>query len=199
MKQAYIFVGRSGCGKGTQAELLIDYLKNNSQNEVFYLQTGEEFRKFMKEEGYSNDLAREVGSQGKLQPMFLTVMLWAKALIEKLKGGEILVFDGTPRKKDEADILESVFDFYGYKNPKVIYVNVSRQWAEERLLSRGRSDDKLEKIKTRQDWFDTDVMAVLDYYQNNKDYVFLEINGEQTIEEVHQEILSKLKISNYKL
>lgn len=192
-KQAYIFIGRSGCGKGTQAELFMEFLKKNSQKDIFYLQTGDEFRKFIKQEGYSNALANEISPQGKLQPMFLTVMLWAKALVENLKGDEHVVFDGTPRKKDEADVLESVFDFYDYKKPTVFYINVPREWATEKLLARGRGDDELEKINRRQDWFDIEVSLTLDFYKNSDKHNFVEVNGNQSIEEVHKELINKMK------
>ena len=56
----------------------------------------------------------------------------------------------------------------------------------------GREDDVIDKINRRQDWFDTDVMPVLEFYKNHKDYEFLDINGDQTIEEVHSEIMSNL-------
>jgi len=191
-KQAYIIIGRSGCGKGTQAELLINNLKNDLNRKVFDLQTGDKFRTFVKGEGYTNKLAKEIGDRGELQPMFLVLSLWASALIENLEGDEDLVLDGMPRKKDQADVLHSVFDFYGYGKPKVVYINVSREWAEEKLLARGRGDDEAEKIKRRQDWFDTDVIPVLDFYKNHADYEFLDINGDQSIEDVHQEIMNKL-------
>ncbi|MCK4918227.1 MAG: nucleoside monophosphate kinase [Candidatus Pacebacteria bacterium] len=192
MKQAYIIIGRSGCGKGTQAELLINYLKNDLNRKVFDLQTGDKFRDFIKGEGYTNKLAKEIGDRGGLQPMFLVLSLWATALIENLKGDEDLILDGMPRKKDQADVLHSVFDFYSYDKPKVIYINVSREWAEEKLLARGRGDDEAEKIKNRQDWFDTDVIPVLGFYENHEDYEFLDINGDQSIEDVHNEIMNKI-------
>ncbi len=48
------------------------------------------------------------------------------------------------------------------------------------------------KIKKRLDWFDTDVQPVIDWFKSNDFYNFLDINGEQTIEEVHQEIMEKI-------
>lgn len=191
-KQAYIFIGRSGCGKGTQVELLINYLKNDLGRSVFDLQTGDKFREFVKGESYSSKLAKEINDKGELQPMFLVLALWSSALIENLKGDEDVVFDGMPRKKDQADVLDSVFGFYGYGKAKVVYINVSREWATERLLARGRGDDEAKKIETRQNWFDTDVVPVLEFYKNHSNYEFLDINGEQTIENVHKEIMGKL-------
>ncbi|MCK5021695.1 MAG: nucleoside monophosphate kinase [Candidatus Pacebacteria bacterium] len=195
-KQAYIFIGRSGCGKGTQVDLLMDFLRKDPNKKILEVETGSQFREFINGEDYSNKIAKEIGSQGKLQPMFLTVWIWAASLVENLKGGEDLIFDGTPRKKDEADVLDSVFGFYDYEKPKIIYINVSREWATERLLARkekeGRKDDEIEKINIRQDWFDTDVMETIDWYKANSNYKFLDIKGEQSIEDVHQEIMNKL-------
>ena len=191
MKQAYLFIGRSGCGKGTQVDLLIEQLKKQGRN-IFSLETGSKFREFIKGSSYSNKLAKEINDKGELQPMFLALSLWSVDFIENLKGDEDLVLDGMPRKKDQADVLHSVFEFYDYKKPKVIYINVDREWAEEKLLARGRKDDEIENIKRKMNWFDIDVLPVLDFYKNHGGYEFLEINGEQTIEEVHQEIVEKI-------
>ena len=49
--QTFVFIGRSGCGKGTQAKLLQDVLKEkNPDQEIFYIETGANFRKFLGEE-----------------------------------------------------------------------------------------------------------------------------------------------------
>ena len=81
--------------------------------------------------------------------------------------------------------------FYNRK-PKVVYIDVSREWAENRLSSRRREDDLELMVKSRLDWFDTDVIPVIDYFKSNTDVDFLNINGEQSIEEVSNELISKL-------
>jgi adenylate kinase family enzyme len=83
-------------------------------------------------------------------------------------------------------------DFYQREEPRVIYINVSRKWSEEKLLSRGRSDDRtLTKINKRLDWFDSDVVPAIEFFRNNPRYKFLEIDGEQPIKKVHQDIIKK--------
>jgi adenylate kinase family enzyme len=60
-------------------------------------------------------------------------------------------------------------------------------------MGRGRVDDKNEEqVNGRLAWFDRDVLPVIEYFRENDRYTLLEINGEQTIEEVHREILEKL-------
>ena len=45
-KKFFILIGRSGSGKGTQAELLKTYLNNQGVQDIKYLTTGKSFRSF---------------------------------------------------------------------------------------------------------------------------------------------------------
>ncbi|MBI4118116.1 MAG: nucleoside monophosphate kinase [Parcubacteria group bacterium] len=194
MKNAYIFIGRSGCGKGTQAELLKTYLeKKDPQQKVIWFGTGERFRNFLKEPGYTQDIARDYVEKGKLSPEFLAIHIWSHFFIEEIKGDENIIFDGTPRKLNEARVLDDALGFYNTK-VCVIFMNVSRDWARERLLGRGRQDDTEEYIKSRLDWFETDVAETIAFYKN-LNHTFLEINGEQPIPKVHQDIIEKVSLS----
>ena len=47
--QTVIFIGRSGCGKGTQIEQFKNFLKNNDEREVFHLEAGDRFRNLINE------------------------------------------------------------------------------------------------------------------------------------------------------
>lgn len=189
----FIFIGRSGCGKGTQADLLQARLKEKyPQNEIFYLETGERFRNFIKEDSYSSELSRKIYESGNRQPSFLAIWMWAHILIESFKGTEHLIIDGSPRAYAEALAMNTALKFYG-RTAYVIHINVSRTWAQERLLERGRTDDvDTEKVKKRLDWFETDVMPAIEYFKDCPDYIFLDINGEQTIEAVHAELMQKV-------
>src|SRR6185369_8914356 len=81
--QTFIFIGRSGCGKGTQAELLQKSLQEKEPNaQIFYLETGANFREFIKGEKYSNTLARKIMEEGGRQPDFLAVWMWSHVLLE---------------------------------------------------------------------------------------------------------------------
>ncbi len=191
MKQAYIFIGRSGCGKGTQANLLKDFLTKEGKT-FFNLETGNKFREFVKKDSYSSQLSKKIGEIGGLQPEFLAVLMWASSMVDQVKGDEDFILDGAPRKIAEAKTLDSALRFYEFEKPIIVFVNVSRKWSEDRLLGRGRADDDTEEIKKRLDWFDTDVQPVIDWFKSNDFYNFLDINGEQTIEEVHQEIMEKI-------
>lgn len=196
--QAFIFIGRSGCGKGTQAALLTDYLKQqgvvNDQHPLFYLESGDKFRQFIKGSSHSSRLSKVLMDSGARQPDFLAVWNWGHILVENLMGDEHILFDGTPRSLLEAQALETALAFYGYTKKTVVYLDVSNDWATKRLMERGRgADDKSTKdIATRLAWFESDVMPAVDYYRQNSSYKFIELKGEQSIEAIHNNLITAL-------
>jgi adenylate kinase family enzyme len=162
--------------------------------DVYYLESGAKFRDFVSQSGYTAELSNAVMKKGELQPAFLAIHIWSHLMIEHMDAKRHIMIDGTPRKLDEAKILDGAFKFYGRVKPKIVYVNVSDAWSIARLEGRGRADDKsLDEVKKRLSWFNTDVIPAIDFYKTNPDYDFLDINGEQTIEQVQAEILAKLK------
>lgn len=194
--QTIIFIGRSGAGKGMQSGMLQKFLGEHApENPILYIETGDHFRRHIKDSGYTWDLARKVNETGDRQPDFLAVWIWAHLFIEKIRGGEHIVFDGMPRALAEANILDTALAFYRRKNPTVIFLNVSQGWAEERLRGRGRADDlNPEVVARRLAFFTKDVMPVVEHYRNNPEYKFFEINGEQTPDEVFADVKKGLSI-----
>ncbi|MEK7552945.1 MAG: nucleoside monophosphate kinase [Patescibacteria group bacterium] len=188
--QAYIFVGRSGAGKGTQAELLINHLKrSNPDRPVVGMETGRYFRELIKQPTYSGQLAKAVSDSGDLPSSFIPIHLWSNFLLNNLKGGEHLIFDGTPRSLIEAEALDTALNFYRYPKPLVILLDVSVERAKERLLSRQRHDDSEQGIAKRLAWYESDVVPAIKYYENRPNYRLVRIDGNQTVETIHDEIV----------
>jgi len=189
----FIFMGQSGSGKGEQNRLLQKVLKEkNPEREIYNLETGNNFRKLVSGDSYSSKLAKAVADKGKLQPAFLAVCFWADNLLNNIKGDEHWILDGICRRLEEATVFTTAVEFYDRK-PIVIYVKVSRKWATDRLLGRGRADDTdMAQLNGRLDWFEEFTMPAIEYLKTNDRYTVLEINGEQTIEQVHEEIMQKL-------
>lgn len=192
MLQTVIFIGRSGCGKGTQAALLKDFVhaRDTYKRQILYVETGERFRQFIRGDSYSSKLSNSIYAEDRRQPNFLGAYMWSSMLIEELGEEMHIFFDGVGRSKPEAELLTTALEFYKREKPTVVYIDVSRKWSEEKLLKRGRSDDaNLAKIDMRLDWFDKDVLPAVEYFKTNPFYTFLNINGEQTVDEVHRDIL----------
>lgn len=193
--QTYIFYGSSGSGKGTQASLLKEYLeKRDIENKTLYIETGLHLREFIKRNNYSSKLTKNLLENGKLLPEFLPIWIWTNFFVENFKTGkEHLILDGLARRMDEAPVLDKALKFYSRENPEVIILNVSREWSIERLLERGRHDDNKEHIERRIDWYDANVVPTIKFFRNNSDYIIHDIDGEQTIEKVHLDIIQKLQ------
>lgn len=192
-KQFYILLGRSGSGKGTQAELLKKHLEEKGVSSVVHITTGGNFREFIAGDSYTSALARNVNQQGGLQPEFLAVWNWSSIFIKLLQGNETVILDGAPRKAFEVSMLDSAIRFYGYRKPVVIYLDVPENDSMERLKKRGREDDvNEESMRAKMTWFETDVLQALDVYNKDPRYEVLHINGGKSIEEVFGEILEKL-------
>lgn len=190
--QTLIFIGRSGCGKGTQVELLKNLLKEKDPTtEILYLETGDRFRELITENTLTGRKANAISKKGDLQPIFIAVNFWSDFLMKNLRDDQHLFLDGICRRLPETDVFTDAMRFYNRK-PIVIYINVSRKWSKERLLDRGRADDDEKGIEKRLDWFDKEVYPSIEYFGKNDHYILLDINGEQTIEEVHKEIVQKL-------
>ncbi len=192
--KTFIFIGRSGCGKGTQAKLLDEYIKKNDSDlhSIFHLETGAKFREFINGDTFTQKKSKDYYDKDLLQPAFLSIHLWSHILIEQIKGDEHLFIDGTPRTIAEYEALKSALKFYERQDPIVIYINVGKDWSRDRLMGRGRMDDDMESVERRLSWYEDTVVPVVEKLKNNTDYKFLEINGEQTVEAVHAEIVSKI-------
>ena len=193
MSHAIIFIGRSGCGKGTQADLLLDEMKKSASKSILYIETGNKFREFIKKNTYTSQLAQNINQVGGRQPDFLACAMWSEALIENLVGFEHIVIDGSPRSLLEAHTLETALDFYGFTEKIIVHVDVSKEWSEKHLKARGRTDDSSpEKIASRLEWFETDVVPAIRYFKDNPKFSYIELHGEQTIEMVHGELMEKM-------
>ena len=191
----FIFIGKSGCGKGTQAKLLTDYVKAipNGEKELLYIETGHRFRDFVQGTSYSSRLSREIMDKGNRQPDFLAAYMWSRVVTENFTGSESVILDGTPRSLNEARMLDTAMEFYKRENIHVINIDVSGEWAIKRLSERGRKDDmSVEEINKRLGWYDKDVQPAVDYYEQSPRYVFHKINGERSIEEIHQDIINRI-------
>ncbi|MBX4181356.1 nucleoside monophosphate kinase [Candidatus Parcubacteria bacterium] len=193
MLNTIIFIGRSGCGKGTQAALLKNLISRFDEEgrQILYIESGEHFRRFIRGENHSSLISKQIYAKDERQPDFLACWLWGSVLINELSDNMHLMFDGSPRSINEAKLMTSALNFYKREKPTVIHINVSRKWSETHLLARGRSDDvNLAKIDKRLDWFEQDVVPAIEYFKDNPYYRFFEVNGEQSIEAVHAEIIA---------
>ena len=211
-----ILLGKSGSGKGTQAELLQEKFN------LDYIGSGDLLRRRVKRTDFTGKNLGKVLNSGKLAPTAVILKLWLDKA-EQLKNKKNLkgfIMDGNPRKILEAYLLDEAFDWYEW-NPKIFLIDISNKEAIWRLTKRRvckkcknilpfveefrkmkrcpecggqlttRSDDKIKSVKNRLAWFKKDVQPIINYYRKSSRLV--KINGEQSINDVFKDILKAIK------
>lgn len=206
-----ILLGRSGCGKGTQGQLLV------KEFHLEYIGTGDLLRTYA---GRDNTLAhrlKETLTEGKLVPSWMAFFIWMERL-SHLDADRGALFDGSPRKLWEAETLDEALRWFGRTNVKVLLVDVPREVARERISHRRvcaqcgkgayvegeqrrcqycggeiarRLEDTPAAIEMRLNWFDEEVSQSVEHYRTLGKLIV--VDGTKTPEEVHMEIMAKLK------
>ncbi|OGZ19908.1 MAG: hypothetical protein A3F95_00870 [Candidatus Nealsonbacteria bacterium RIFCSPLOWO2_12_FULL_39_31] len=212
-----ILLGKSGSGKGTQAELLGDKFG------LEYIGSGDLLRVRSKKEDFIGKRIADILAKGELIPTPAILKLWLDR-VEEIKnkdGFKGVVMDGNPRKILEAYLIDEALEWYGWnKNVKVILVDISDKEAIWRLTKRRvcvackeiipfagkfkdiekcpkcggeliqRNDDTVESAKNRLAWFKKDVQPIINYYR--KTGRLIRVNGEGLIEDIFKNILEAI-------
>lgn len=176
-----IFLGIQGSGKSTQAKLLSDKLA------LPYIEMGQLFRDKAKESNRQAQRIKETIGVGNLVPDEIAIQT-LKARIASVDCQKGFILDGYPRNQAQLEALPADID-------KVFYVQVSDGEAIRRLTARGRHDDNAQFIERRIAIFKEQTQPLLDHFK--KMGILTAVDGGQTIEAVHGEILRRLDNGAY--
>jgi len=191
-KQFIIFVGRSGSGKGTQSKLLSDYFTQESTKNDLII-TGDIFRAMMQLDNPTSVIAKSIYDKGGRHPDFLALSLIGKYFFERYDASSTYIVDGAARSYYEAVNLIDIARYYSFDRIKVVYINVSYEWSIDKLKLRGRNDDNEHNFLIKKHWFENEVLAAIEYFRENQYVDFVEIDGEKPINDIHAEIIAKIK------
>ncbi|HWF15555.1 MAG TPA: adenylate kinase [Acidimicrobiales bacterium] len=183
-----LLVAYPGAGKGTQAEKLATHYG------IEHLSSGALLRDEVAHGTKIGRVAADYLERGDLVPDELMFeMLSARVLEAARNGGYVL--DGFPRTVRQAEEAYSIAQgVEGITLQAVVYLRVSRNELHNRLQARavreGRTDDTEAAIAHRFEVFDAQTQPLLVFYA--KRGLLLEINGEQTVEEVFADTIDAL-------
>lgn len=180
------FIGKPGCGKGTQAKLL------SEKTGWKVISAGNQFRTIATED---TPVGRKVKSEidaGMLTPHWFAMYLYLKSLFA-LPDGDSVIFDGFNRKVQEAELVIDSLKWLG-RPFTILNIAVSDEEVQKRLALRkgveGRVDDNAvdERLKEYNEY----TKPALEVFRAAGTLV--EINGEQTPEEIAVDVCAALSI-----
>lgn len=176
-----IIVGCPGSGKSTQAELLAKRIN------IPHLSTGVICRKIAEENTDFGRKIKAIVDQGGLVDD-ADMMIILKETLSRSENQNGFVAEGFPRRLYQAQNLPVPIDL-------VIYLSLTDEEATRRILKRGeRADDTAETVKKRLTLFHNETEPILNHYRQKG--ILLEIDGSPSIEEIHQNILTRLNLRN---
>lgn len=175
-----VVLGPQGSGKSTQAALLSQKLH------LPHVSTGDIFRCLEHDISELGQRVKSQLSQGLLvsDDDTFSVLTREFSKPDYQKG---VIVDGFPRNLYQAQNSPLKFD-------KAIYLRVSDEVSTTRLLNRQREDDTAELIKERLAIYHTETEPILDLYRQQG--ILVEINGEQTVEEIFADIVRQLDLTD---
>lgn len=210
-KQAIIFIGAPGSGKGTQSKILSNRI--NFQTLV----AGDLLRAEIDQQTAIGNLIYKDMSKGNLPPSELVM-----EVLDKNISGTNIIFDGIPRNAIQVSLLNNLLLKHKYKLVCVIMLHISHTCAINRLLNRymckncnyiyssyvdicilckskdiyRRNDDNIDVITNRLKINDSLCDAIISQY--NQELVY-HINGELDTELVASEIFQLVTLQLQKL
>ena len=206
-------MGPPGSGKDTQAELLARELKLEEIKTSHIIE--QKFAAAEPNDAVMNEEKRKYKS-GELLDQKL-VEEWTLEAIASAAAGRGLIANGWPRRVEEAQTEVEVLEKYYGKNIKVVTIALSEEESVKRNSKRRvcranghpildpditvcpedgsplitRADDIPETIRKRYQVYLSETALIIDFL-TQKGYNVITIDGEQSIEDVHREILNKL-------
>lgn len=175
-----VIIGRAGAGKTVQGKKLAEELGYAWVSPGALLRQklkGEEAQKIIRGDLFNNSviydaITEEVKSQ------------------LKTKAG--IVLEGFPRGQDQADWLIEQLKSGVFNIEAVIHLLAPKDLALSRLIKRARPDDNESAIKNRFNIYETQNPLILQKLALAGLKIH-EINGEGSVDEVHQNILASIK------
>jgi len=183
-------LGPPGSGKGTQIELLSEKFG------FFHLISSDVGKEYIKTHNDSETLRqKERYDKGLLfdpEWIFKVVKEKTEELLKDCNGCKGIIFDGSPRTLYEAkNLYKFLTERVAKENIEIIEIDVSEEELRKRIKKRGRDLDKEEIFNIRIKVYREETLPGLEYLR--KKHGVIKINGEQSVENVHKEIMQKLK------
>ncbi|MBP7770474.1 MAG: nucleoside monophosphate kinase [Candidatus Pacebacteria bacterium] len=182
----FLMMGRPGSGKGTQGKLLARKLGC----EIY--SSGNRLREMAKGHGFVAAKIKKVIDEGGLLPAWLSSHMFVDVLLGTGQK-ETIIFEGACRRLHEAQAFDETAGWL--ERPyKAIFLNIPDEEVERRIADRrkveGRADDASDTVDHRLVEYKEHTAHAIEFFKEKG--VLVEIDGLDTIENVHQKVLKAL-------
>src|SRR3989338_762159 len=102
-----MLLGRSGCGKGTQARMVLERLK---KTKPIHFETGQHLRRLLKTHHNATiEIGKKLMGQGRFFPYWMVDYLLVREVVEKGATKRLL---GRGRKDDKTQLIKNRMEFF---------------------------------------------------------------------------------------
>ena len=150
-------------------------------------------------EGISTSLFLKLCEEndGKLVSNETTIELIKQFINENKNSNKGFLFDGFPRNRKQAELLDHLMESINEKILCVILLNVNEDVLKERIMNRstteGRSDDNLETLSKRLHTYSSETEPLIEYYSSQN--LVRKVHGTGEISDINQGISSHIEAS----
>ena len=188
MKDIFL-LGIQGCGKGTQAKLLLKHFEWKFD----YLEMGQLFRANMSNDNIVWNFCKDIVNWGGLVPPFVSFG-WYEIALQIVEWKNVaLMTDWFPRSIEQAKFMESMMEKYN-RDFMIVHYELSREKAIERIMARAqkewRADDNEESIKVRLAAFENETLPVINYFKGK--WKVITIDADNSIDDIFNETIKSL-------
>jgi adenylate kinase len=182
----FLMMGRPGSGKGTQGKLLARKLGC----EIY--SSGNRLREMARGHGFVAHKIKKVIDSGELLPNWFSSHMFVEVLLG-LAPEDTIVFEGACRRLHEAQAFDETAAWL--ERPyKAVFLNIPDEEVNRRIAERsrveGRADDASDTVDRRIKEYEEHTAHAIEFFKQKG--VLVEVNGLDTIENVHQKVLEAL-------
>lgn len=180
------FLGKPGCGKGTQAKLL------SERTGWTAMSSGSQFRAIATEDTQLGRKVKDEITAGLLMPDWFAMYLYLKALFA-LGEQESVIFDGFGRKEPEAKLDIDSHVWLG-RPMTVINLSISDETMRARIQNRSKTEVRADDaaVEKRMAEYRTYTDPALQIFRDEG--LLIDIDGEQTPEKIAEDVRKALNI-----
>jgi len=175
-----------GCGKGTQAELLIEKLSWS----ISHISTWDVFRALVSHPNAIWKYVKNRMESGKLIDDQVTMSLFNAYFFTVLDEQKYMLLDGYPRSIVQMQWLEKIAKEHN-RSIIGIYFDVDEDETVKRILSRGREWENEEVIRTRMIEYYTYTHPIVDAFVQRWELVKIDAN--RSIEAIHADVMQAIQ------